>query len=88
MSGKATIAIIAGHELLATNRSPPHPARRTRSARNHSRNNHRSSEPGDCVFTRGDDSPGDFVSENQGQGMTRRNTVKCEGGIGVANAAT
>lgn len=88
MRRKAAIAIIARHELLATNRSSPRSARRTRPARNDSGNNHRLSKPGGSFFSRGNNPPGNFMSEDKGQGMARRDTIECESDIRVADAAT
>jgi hypothetical protein len=87
MRSKTAIAIIARHELLATNRSAPRSAGRTRPARNDSGDNHRPSKPSGSVFSRGDNPPGNFMSEDKGQGMARRDTIECESYIRVADAA-
>jgi len=85
--GKAAVAIVTRHELLATDRRSARLASRAHSAGNHSRNNHGSPQPGTRILARSDDPAGDFVSQNEGKRMTGRDIAAGEGNIRVTDAA-
>jgi hypothetical protein len=65
MSGKATVSIVAGHELLAADGRSSRPARSTLSTGNDGGNNHGLSKPLKAVFACGYNPPRDFVPQNE-----------------------
>src|SRR6516225_9909426 len=87
MTCEATVAVIAGHELLATDGCPSCSAGRTCLARNHGGNNHGSPEPSTGLFACRNDPPGDFVPQDEGKRTARRHTVERESDICVTNTA-
>jgi hypothetical protein len=87
MRGKATVAIVAWHKLLATDGHSPRTASSTRSTGNDGRNNHGLSKPLLIVFPRGGNPPGDFMPQNQGKWMPRGHPFEGKTYIRVTNTA-
>jgi hypothetical protein len=88
MGGKAAIPVVAGHELLAADGRPAGLTGRTCFTGNDCRDDDGLSDPGPGFLPCGDDTTGDLVTEDQGEGVTGGNAVDGEADIGVADAAS
>jgi hypothetical protein len=86
MRGETTVPIIAGHELTATDGGASRPAGWTHSTGDHCGNDNGSSQPAADFLACGDDPPGDFVAQDEGKGVARRNPIERKSDVGVANA--
>jgi hypothetical protein len=87
MTCKATVTVIARHELLPADGGSARTAGWASSAGNHGGNNHGSPEPTTGVFADCDDPPGDFVPQDKWKGMARWHTIERKPDIGVTDAA-
>ncbi len=88
MCGKAAIAVIAGHKLLAADGGASRLAGRALATRNHRGNDHGPPQPLDDTIPRRDHPTGDFVSEHQRKRMPRRYAIECIADVGVTDAAS
>ncbi len=87
MRRKASIAVVAGHELPLANRGAAGPASSAFLARDHSRNDYIAAFPPSCAFACCHDATRDFVSESEWERCARGYSVKGEANIGMADAA-
>jgi hypothetical protein len=87
MTCKTAVTVIAGHELLPTDRRSTRAAGCASAARNHCWNNHGSSYPTAGVFADSDDPAGDFVPKDERKRMARRHTIKCKPDIRMTDTA-
>jgi hypothetical protein len=85
--GKASITVIARHELPAANGRSSGLARRARPARNHGRNNHRPAKPFRSIFSSSNDTSRYFMPQDKRQGVAGWNAVECKAHVCVADAA-
>ena len=87
MSRKASIAVVAGHELPPANSGLAGSTWTTIAARDHSRNDYVAAFPLRGTLARCHDATRDFVSESEWQWGARGHPVVSEADIGMANAA-
>ncbi len=87
MRRKTPVAVVAGHELLPTDRGVAGPAGSAVPAWDYSRNYYIATFPICGAFARCHDAPRDFVSESEWERGARGYTVESEADIGVSDAA-
>jgi hypothetical protein len=87
MGGESAVAIVAGHELLATDGGASGDAGGTLSARDDRRHDDRPALPAGGILARGHHPTGDLVTEDQGKRMAGRNPAEGEADVGVTDTA-
>ena len=88
MRRKATITVVAWHELLPADRRLASATGTTVAAGDHSRNDYVATLPLTCALAGRRDAARDFVSESKRKMSARGYTVESEANIGMAYAAT
>ena len=88
MRRKATIAVVARHELLPADCRLDSATGTTVAAGDHSRNDYVATLPLTCARAGRRNAARDFVSESKWKRSTRRYSVESETDIGMAYAAT
>jgi hypothetical protein len=87
VSCKASVTVVARHELLPANRWVAGSARSTVSARDHGRNNYAAAFPLRSALAHCHNAARDFVSESEWERDTRGYAVESEADIGMADTA-
>jgi hypothetical protein len=85
---ETSIAIVAGHELIAADGGPSRLAGKTRAARYDCRNDHRAPEPICGFVPRRYHAPADLMPKSKRQSFSRGHAIHCKSNIGVTDTAT
>ena len=87
MAGKAAVAVVARHELVAANRGVSSATRWAFTAGDDGRNNDRPAKPLLCFLAGGNNLTGGLVSQHERQSMAGGNAIVCKADVSVADAA-